>query len=131
MNIVQHGIILYVEKYDACVAFYRDVVSLEVAYAKESLTCFHFGAAYLMVEDGGKGSKVEKTLTQNPTVLRFNVSDLEVAAIELESRGAQVQRLSYEWGSIGVFIDPDGNRCELKSSQLFLANAHNRGQHGL
>ena len=43
------------------------------------------------------------------TVLRFNVSDLEAAAAELESKGCPVGRLSFEWGRIGVFNDPDGS----------------------
>lgn len=116
MNVVQHGIILFVEKYAECVDFYRDVLSLQVAYAKESLTCFHFGSAYLMVEEGGRGSLAEKNRAQNPTVLRFNVGDLEAAADELENKGCPVERLSFEWGRIGVFTDPDGNRCELRNA---------------
>lgn len=116
MNVIQHGIILFVEKYVECVAFYRDVLSLQVAHANESLTCFHFGSAYLMVEEGGKCSMAEKSRAQNPTVLRFNVSDLEAAAAELESKGCLVERLSFDWGRIAVFNDPDGNRCEMKSA---------------
>ena len=121
MNVIQHGIILFVEKYVECVDFYRDVLSLQVAYEKESLTCFHFGSAYLMLEDGGKCSMAEKSRAQNPTVLRFNVSDLEAAAAELESKCCPVERLSFEWGRIGVFKDPDGNRCEMKNAPSFPA----------
>jgi len=89
MNVTQHGIILFVEKYVECVDSYRDVLSLQVAYAKESLTCFHFGSAYLMVEEGGKCSMAEKSRAQNPTVLRFNVSDLEAAAPNPKARAVR------------------------------------------
>ena len=116
MNVIQHGIILFVEKYVECVDFYRDVLSLPVAYVNESFTCFHFGSAYLMVEEGGTCSTAEKSRAQNPTVLRFDVSDLEAAAAELESKGCPVERLSFEWGRIGAFNDPDGNRCEMKNA---------------
>ncbi len=116
MNITQCGIILFVEKYEECVAFYRDAVSLEVAYAKDSLTCFHFGSAYLMVEQDGISSRQEKRRDQNPTVLRFDVANLEAAALELQRKGIPVERQSFDWGQIGVFADPDGNRCELKSA---------------
>jgi lactoylglutathione lyase len=115
MNVAQYGIILFVEKYEECVAFYRDAVSLEVAYTKDSLTCFRFGSAYLMVEQDGVSSSQEKGRNQNPTVLRFNVTDLEAAAVTLQGKGVPVERQSFVWGRIGVFTDPDGNRCELKS----------------
>lgn len=114
MNVVQYGIILFVQKYDECVAFYRDVISLEMAYTKDALTCFRFGSAYLMVEQGGRGSGQEKDRNQNPTVLRFDVTDLEAAAVTLESKGVKVERQCFDWGHIAVFTDPDGNRCELK-----------------
>ena len=115
MNIVQCGIILFVEKYEECVAFYKDVVSLEVAYTKDSLTCFHFGSAYLMVEQGGNSSQ-EKGRNQNPTVLRFDVTDLEAATAKFQGNGIPVKKQSFDWGHIGVFADPDGNRCELKQT---------------
>lgn len=116
MNVAQYGIILFVEKYEACVAFYRDVVSLEVAYTKDSLTRFRFGSAYLMVEQDGRGSSRRKRRGRNPAVLRFDVTDLEAAAVELQGKGILVERQSFDWGCIGVFTDPDGNRCELKSA---------------
>ena len=115
MQIARSGIILYVEHYDQCVNFYRDQVLLPVEYVKNSLTCFAFGTSYLMVEQGGVSSQSEKTIAQNPTVLRFNVSNVKAAADELRNRSVAVQVLTFEWGEIGVFVDPDGNRCELKN----------------
>ncbi len=32
--------------------------------------------------------------------------------------GVGVERRVFDWGRIGVFIDPDGNGCELKSYAL-------------
>jgi lactoylglutathione lyase len=115
MQIARSGIILYVEHYDQCVSFYRDQVLLPVEYVKESLTCFAFGTSYLMVEQDGVSSTTEKTIAQNPTVLRFNVSDVKAVAQELRMRSVEVEELSFDWGEIGVFLDPDGNRCELKN----------------
>jgi lactoylglutathione lyase len=114
MNVSQYGIILFVEKYEECIAFYRDVVSLEADYAKDSLTCFRFGSAYLMVERCERSSRQEKTPVLNPTVLRFEVTNLEDATAILQSKGISVERRSFDWGHIGVFTDPDGNKCELK-----------------
>jgi lactoylglutathione lyase len=115
MQIARSGIILYVEHYDQCVSFYRDQVLLPVEYVKETLTCFTFGTSYLMVEQDGVASSTEKMIAQNPTVLRFNVSNVKAAADELRARSVAVEELTFDWGEIGVFVDPDGNRCELKN----------------
>lgn len=116
MHITQFGILLFTEHYDACVAFYRDQLRLPVTQVKDTLTTFAFGDGYLMVEQGGLSSTTEKSLAQNPTVLRFNVVNLPEAAQALRLRGVAVEVLEFDWGVIGVFSDPDGNRCELKSS---------------
>jgi lactoylglutathione lyase len=115
MHIVQPGLLLYVEHYVQCVAFYRDKISLPVAYFKESLTCFELGSAYLMVEEGGVSSIAEKSIANNPVALRFNVLDIKSAADHLREPGVAVELQSFDWGEIGVFMDPDGNRCELKT----------------
>jgi lactoylglutathione lyase len=115
MQIARTGIILYVEHYDQCVSFYRNKVLLPVEYVKETLTCFAFGTSYLMVEQDGISSSTEKTIAQNPTVLRFNVSNVKAAVDELRARSVAVEEQTFDWGDIGVFVDPDGNRCELKS----------------
>lgn len=117
MKLVQPGIILFTERYEACVQFYHDLCGLPVLFAKETLTCLHFGEAYLMIESGGQAAPVgAKGRESNPTVLRFNVEDVEAAATELQAKGVTVAVEHYEWGTIGVFHDPDGNRCELKDA---------------
>jgi hypothetical protein len=42
---------------------------------------------------------------------------LAAAESELESKACPVEQLAFEWGSIGIFTDPDGNRCELKQAK--------------
>ncbi len=116
MKIAQHGIILYVEHYEQCVRFYSDVLGLRIVWTKDDLTSFEFGSSYLMIEIGGVASLAEKSIQQNPTVLRFNVEDIRSAADAIEAKGVAVELLSFEWGDIGVFKDPDGNRCELKNA---------------
>jgi len=69
-----------------------------------------------MVEQGGSGMDREKNRTENPTVLHFNVSDFEAAALVLVSKGVAVARRVFDWGRIGVVVDPDGNCCELTSA---------------
>ena len=115
MDIAQPGVILFTQNYPACVAFYRDKLGLPVTQEKESLTKFAFGAAYLVVEVGGPPAEDEKTRAQNPTILRFDVVEVQAAADELIDNGVEVEVRALPWGVIGVFLDPDGNRCELKN----------------
>lgn len=111
--LVHTGVILKTERYDECVRFYRDLLGLPVWFAKDGLCCLRFGFGYLMVETGGRAQVAGKTVAENPKVLRFHVQDLTVAADTLRRAGTAVDLLSFDWGAIGVFIDPDGNPCEL------------------
>jgi lactoylglutathione lyase len=111
-----HGIILGTERFDACVAFYRDVLELPVWYEKPGLVCLRFGDGYLMVETGGVARDTRKLQSENPTMLRFNVDDVLAAANELRQRGIEVDVQTYAWGTVGTFVDPDGNACEFKDA---------------
>lgn len=68
-----------------------------------------------MIETNGVASSREKTRAQNPTVLRFNVEDMDEAVSECRERGVFVEVKKFDWGTIGVIIDPEGNRIELKA----------------
>ena len=50
MDFNRTGIILYTINYQKCVKFYQDILELNVLFKTETLTCFEFGSAYLMVE---------------------------------------------------------------------------------
>lgn len=111
------GIILKTEKFDECTEFYRDVLSLKLWYQKPDLFCFHFGAdSYLMVERGGVTSGLRKGAETNPVVLRFDVPDVDLAADRIAELGIDVEVLRFEWGTIAIFSDPDGNPCEFKNA---------------
>ena len=113
----QHfGIILGTERYEACLAFYRDTLGLPVWYEKEGLCCLRFGDGYLMIETGGMARDARKPNSENPTMLRFNVLDVEAAAETLRAEGVAVEIKRFDWGTVGTFLDPDGNACELKNA---------------
>ena len=112
--IAQPGLILFTENYDACLAFYRDVLELEVLHSQPGLTRFAFGSGYLMVERGGVARKGGKSMGESPVTLRFNVADIDTAIDMLRERGVEVEVHTWTWGVTGHFLDPDGNRCELK-----------------
>jgi len=115
MKLLKAGIILFTEKYEQCVSFYRDKVGLPFVSDTPELTVLAFDQAYLMIETGGISSITQKTRSQNPTVLRFNVANVQEAADELQAKGVSVEVKTFSWGVIGAFTDPDGNRCELKN----------------
>ena len=119
MDVTKCGLILNVENYADCVAFYRDVLGLKIAFSEAeedfAMTCFAFGEGYLMVETGGVAAPPAKSIAQSPVKLRFNVEDVEAAAEELLARGVAVEVSVHDWGTIADFYDPDGNRFALRS----------------
>jgi lactoylglutathione lyase len=123
MNVARTGIILNTERYEACVAFYRDLFNLEIRHQKSDgdfrLTCFEFGGAYLMVETGGVGRDREKELFENATKLRFNVSDIHKALEAVRAYGIEAQIESYSWGKTINLCDPDGNRVGIRDEATF------------
>lgn len=113
MQGLKTGIILYTEKYEECVSFYRDKIELPIMFEKENLTCFDFAGSYLMVETGGIASK-EKDISQNPTILRFDVQNFDESVDFLRGKNIDVDVQVHDWGTVGEFSDPDGNGCSLK-----------------
>ncbi len=116
LDVKTHGIILGTEQFDACVAFYRDTLGLPEWYRKDGLVCLRFGDGYLMVEHGGVARDGRKPNSENPTMLRFNVDDVDQSAADLQAKGVDVDVRQYDWGRVGTFVDPDGNACELKNA---------------
>ncbi|OPA73668.1 hypothetical protein BVG16_26575 [Paenibacillus selenitireducens] len=114
MEIKETGFILFLENFEKNVNFYIDQLGLKVRERKEGLTKLDFGGGYLMVENNGVSSHTEKTRAQNPTVIRIEVEAFEETIRELESRGVLVVVHQFNWGAIGVIVDPEGNRIEIK-----------------
>lgn len=115
MKIKETGFILFLEKYEDYVKFYTEKLGLNIRERKEGLTKLDFGGSYLMVENNGISNKTEKNRSQNPTVIRIEVEDIDETVNELRQREIQVEVLRFNWGTIGVIIDPEGNRIELKN----------------
>ncbi len=111
----QFGIILFVWKFHECEKFYAETIGLRILYRKESLTAFEFGNGYLMLEAESNETRKAKP---GSFVVRFNVRDLVGASKYLEHQGIDLVTHHFDWGSIAVFTDPDGNRCELKTSPM-------------
>ncbi|WP_171685134.1 VOC family protein [Paenibacillus planticolens] len=107
------GIILFCEHYESTLDFYVEKMGLPVRRKGPELSVLDFGGSYLMIESNGVASDKEKTRAESPIVLRFNVKKFDEAVKELSDRGANVEIKAFDWGTIGVIIDPEGNRIEL------------------
>ncbi|MDB9753023.1 VOC family protein [Oceanospirillaceae bacterium] len=123
MNSQRYGIILNVEKYDECVAFYQDILELQLMFSKVEgdfkLTCLEFGTGYLMIETGGFAEPKGKSIKTCPSKLRFNVSDINEALIRVKSFGIPFEFIESDWGSTINIHDPDGNRIGIRDEVSF------------
>ncbi|MGR9050630.1 VOC family protein [Halobacillus faecis] len=115
MEVDEFGLILFVERFEPCVRFYQRLLQLPVRRSQDTLVCFELQTGYLMVEKGGVAQPGEKKRIHNPTVLRFDVKDLSKEVHHLKERGIRFleERRVFDWGTIAVLLDPDGNRIEL------------------
>ncbi|MZQ86220.1 glyoxalase/bleomycin resistance/dioxygenase family protein [Paenibacillus sp. 5J-6] len=114
MNIRETGIILFCEDYDSALKFYSEKLGLNIRRRGEGLSILDFGGSYLMIESNGVASNREKTRAENPIVIRFNVNNFDSTVSELKARGVKVDVKKFDWGIIGIVIDPEGNRIEIK-----------------
>ncbi len=123
MEISRYGFILNTGDYPACRAFYRDVIGLKVLFEKgtdrDGLICFDLSGAYLMVETGGTTAAKLKSPQECPSKLRLNTNDLAASVAHLRSHGVVVEEFDYSWGRTAEFMDPDGNRCALRTDHDF------------
>ena len=112
------GLILFVNRYAECVAFYRDKLGIPVMFKKQDLTCFDLGSSYLMVEPADSDSTLQQG-GQPRTCLRMNVPNVRQCADALLAKGVKVDYQEHSWGTVAKFVDPDGNLCAFKDDQTF------------
>lgn len=114
MQLRESGIILFCENYEQALTFYTEKMGMHIREQKSGLAVLDFGGSYFMIEDNGIASTFPKTRAQNPIVIRFNVEDFDNTIDEIKDRGVDIEVHSFNWGKIGVIIDPEGNRIEIK-----------------
>lgn len=123
-NIARYGMILNTERFDECVAFYRDLFGLRQLFEKDEdgfrLICLDYGDGYLMIEQGGKAKDGVKSPEEGSFKLRFNVEDLEDALSEIRAWGIQAVITESAWGRTINISDPDGNRVGVRDEAGFV-----------
>lgn len=124
MKISRTGIILNTEKYDECIAFYKDLFNLNILFEEVDgdfrMACFEFGGSYLMIETGGIANDIGKSVSENATKLRFNVTDIDMALEKLQACGIEAEIRRHHWGSTINIYDPDGNRVSIRDESTFV-----------
>jgi lactoylglutathione lyase len=112
MKADETGVLLWVKNYEACVEFYEKALELKVRFKKPHLTNFQFGNGYLLVEKADPNAPAAQGDGNRPFILRINVPNVQQAVWQLRAKEVEVEFNSYDWGDIGHFHDPDGNRVE-------------------
>lgn len=119
MEFDRTGIVLYTIEYKKCVEFYETTLELAKMFETESLTCFAFGNAYLMVELDDEYDQNQMESERIKTCLRMNVPNVKKLANKLKEKNIAVDYQEHAWGTVAKFFDPDGNLCAFKDSEKF------------
>ena len=105
-------ITLWVNEYDACLAFYRDVLGLPLEASDENFAQFATQGTKLYLHRLGDKS----LLRSRGLEIHFEVPDVDVAYSKLLDRGVQFehQPANMPWGArMAAFRDPEGNAIEI------------------
>ena len=101
---------LMAQDMDRAVAFYRDVIGLELRFSSPMWSELTFGDAVVALHGGGSGE-------QNTTGLSFQVEDLNSAVREIERGGGRVTREPEDRPGepirLAEVVDTEGNAFSL------------------
>jgi predicted enzyme related to lactoylglutathione lyase len=117
--------LIYAENFPAMLAFYRDVLGLEIADVDPG-EGHRVGVDWVQFASGdsGKielfdhavfGTQLELPLPRtNASVITFEVDDLDAEAERLEANGVELLSKGwYGWGGAAHFFDPEGNHLQI------------------
>lgn len=105
-------ITLWVNEYDACLAFYRDVLGLPLETSDENFAQFATEGTKLYLHRLGDRSPLRSRALE----IHFEVRDVDGAYIKLLERGVQFehQPANMPWGArMAALRDPEGNAIEI------------------
>ncbi len=100
--------------YPRAVAFYRDIIGLELMFADEGFQFARFkaGGVEFAVVGGPEVKKVREGKPENHTGIGFRVPDVDAKHRELAAKGVRFTMTPSKqpWGGyMAMFADPDGN----------------------
>ncbi len=105
--------ILYCERWEATVAFYRDLLALSVAHERDWFVEFKLGErAYLSIANAARATIA--SARGDGITLSWQVDDLAAARQMLQNSGIDCTPIRTKWGAqLCYFHDPEGHRLEL------------------
>ena len=111
----------HIHDFERGVAFFRDVVGLELQFSDPSFHYARFdgGTVSFAVASGG-GAAPAEPLPDRLSGIGFVVDDVDAAFREMKARGARftMEPSKQPWGGyMAMFADPEGNVFYLDSAQ--------------
>ena len=106
-------VIVYVRDMERAVAFYRDVLGLELDFESPYWTTFQTGACTFALHKSDR--RDHGTAEPDPT---FRVADVEAERQRLAEAGVEITGIRDPSPGVRVFdaFDPEGNRFSLESA---------------
>jgi lactoylglutathione lyase len=105
-------ITLWVNEYDACLAFYRDILELPLETADENFAQFATEGTKLYLHRLGDKS----SLRTHALEIHFEVPDVDAECNKLLERGVRFEQppANMPWGTrMAALRDPEGNAIEI------------------
>jgi|WetSurMetagenome_2_1015567.scaffolds.fasta_scaffold662867_1 predicted enzyme related to lactoylglutathione lyase len=107
-------IILHVRDLDREIAFFRDVMGLELQFSDASFHYARFdgGGVGFALASGGEALEGGRDGPDHHTGISFAVDDVDTACAEMKARGARftMEPSKQPWGGyMAMFADPEGN----------------------
>ncbi|MFL5963742.1 MAG: VOC family protein [Gaiellaceae bacterium] len=105
-------VMLMVSDMSRSVAFYRDVLELDVEYESEPWSQVRAGDVSIGLHHSSEGRSMNQ---DGGAELGFYVDDVQIALDAVRERGAEVvQEVKHEeWGVLAVIKDPDGYTIQI------------------
>ena len=115
----------FVSDQDQALDFYTKVLGLELRVDNPTPDGPRFLSVGVKGQDfqlalwPGKPGQGQPVFGRAPAACTLETPDCRLAFAELQSRGVKFETevLEYPWGWIAVFVDPDGNRLQLRQGR--------------
>ena len=117
---------LLVDDFEGCLAFYRDILGLEVTLeTEENIYAQLIGEGvslglyqrHLMANILGRSEKSNERAQKDTSLLVFQVEDVDAAIDDLKEKGAVISKDPHDQSAwfmrVAHLRDPDGNLIEL------------------
>lgn len=118
LQIKQTNTILYCEKWQATVAFYRDTLGLSVTTTKDWFVEFQLTPHSFVSVANAKRASIHSSQGAGLT-LAWRVQNIAHSHDYLRAQGVVITPIKKRWGAAVAYLhDPEGNRIELWEANI-------------